>query len=361
MVSPKGFRKGLFLLPWRFMDLQAGADFLQAHGMNHVSLSVRDSQGLAFYQSDRMPRLWESQDDLLANAAKIFHGAGLTLHTSIASFADMFAAQEHPEWLAVRHDGTPARPGAAWDHWADSWYYHLCPLNPAVQERLLGIVTELARYDIDGVDLDFIRFPYQPVGETYKEGWFCYCDSCRSQYKAASGAELPQPGKSTPEEWTAWIEWRAEGLAQFIRRARAILSATGKRLHGYIAVYGAPTTGPDQVDLTKSKYGQDLKRLASAFDTVQPMLYHRFVEEPLYYTRQNLFWLKTLTYFIRQTGNSVWPTVQGQEPVGVGEFKGSLENAINGGAEGVLIYPGREWHMTPERWEAVGQILGRIE
>lgn len=356
------FRKGLFLLPWRFMDVPEAASFLADHGINHISLSARDSQGLAFYGSNVIPRPFESQEDILTQCADLFHARGMTLHASLAAFADMYGADQHPEWLTVRHDGVRAGPGSTWDHWADAWYYPLCPLNPEVQNRLLDVCREVAAYPVDGLDLDFIRFPYQPAGDEYQEGWFCYCDCCRSQYRAAMGAELPLPGVAAPEDWDRWITWRADGLASFVGRVREVVRAAGdKRLHAFIAVYGAPSTGRDQVALTRARYGQDLDKLRSVLDAIQPMIYHRFVQEPLYYTRHVLFWLKTMTYWARQTGNEVWPVVQGCDPIDPQEVQGALENAINGGADSILLYPGREWHLTPERWDAIGKVLSRVQ
>jgi uncharacterized lipoprotein YddW (UPF0748 family) len=40
------------------------------------------------------------------------------------------------------------------------WYTFLNPAHPAVIEHLVGIVEELLRYNVDGIHLDYIRYPY---------------------------------------------------------------------------------------------------------------------------------------------------------------------------------------------------------
>lgn len=356
----KAGRRGLFLLPWRYLDAGEAADYLHDRLVNHVSLSVKDSQGLALYPSEVVPRSWSGGADLLERVALAFTKKGIHTHASIACFADMAAAQEAPERLALRHDGTPAMPGVAWEHWADGFYYHLCPLQPETQDRLVAVVRELARYPIDGIDLDFIRFPYQPAGE-YDEGWFCYCDHCTQAYEAAFGTALPQPG-GPAEDWANFLDWRSSQLTAFIERLNDELKAidAAKRLHMYVAVYGSKRTGPEQLEATAARYGQHAAKLKTAVDAIQPMLYHRFSDEPLCYTRQNLFWIKTMTHWFRRDGPEVWPAVQGELPVTASDLGGALENAVNGGARSVLVYPGREWYMTQDRWDAIARVFRQL-
>ena len=59
----------------------------------------------------------------------------------------------HPEWFMVDSLGQRMRP-------TSGWYSFLNPALPDVRQHLAQIAAELSRYDIAGLHLDYIRFPY---------------------------------------------------------------------------------------------------------------------------------------------------------------------------------------------------------
>ena len=59
----------------------------------------------------------------------------------------------HPEWFMVDSTGTKMQP-------TGGWYSFLNPAHPDVRKHLIKIASELSRYDIAGLHLDYIRFPY---------------------------------------------------------------------------------------------------------------------------------------------------------------------------------------------------------
>ena len=77
----------------------------------------------------------------------------------------------HPDWFMVDSTGARMRPTSA-------WYSFLNPAHPQVRNHLAKIAAELTRYDIAGLHLDYIRFPYD------------YKDVAREIYKGASAAEI---------------------------------------------------------------------------------------------------------------------------------------------------------------------------
>ena len=60
---------------------------------------------------------------------------------------------DHRDWFMVDALGDVMQPTAG-------WYTFLNPAHPAVIEHLVGIVEELLSYDVDGIHLDYIRYPY---------------------------------------------------------------------------------------------------------------------------------------------------------------------------------------------------------
>jgi uncharacterized lipoprotein YddW (UPF0748 family) len=59
---------------------------------------------------------------------------------------------EHPDWFMVDSLRQKMLP-------TSGWYAFVNPVLPEVREHLRGLVSELCRYDVDGVHLDYIRYP----------------------------------------------------------------------------------------------------------------------------------------------------------------------------------------------------------
>lgn len=59
----------------------------------------------------------------------------------------------HPDWFMVDSLGQRMRP-------TSGWYSFLNPALPEVRQYLTQLAAELSRYDIAGLHLDYIRFPY---------------------------------------------------------------------------------------------------------------------------------------------------------------------------------------------------------
>ena len=77
----------------------------------------------------------------------------------------------HSDWFMVDSTGTKMKPTRA-------WYSFLNPAHPGVRSHLSQIAAELARYDIAGLHLDYIRFPYD------------YKDVAKEIYPTASAKEV---------------------------------------------------------------------------------------------------------------------------------------------------------------------------
>jgi uncharacterized lipoprotein YddW (UPF0748 family) len=70
----------------------------------------------------------------------------------------------HPDWFMVDSTGAKMRPTSA-------WYSFLNPAHQEVRRHLSQIAAELACYDLAGLHLDYIRFPYDyksVAGEIYR-------------------------------------------------------------------------------------------------------------------------------------------------------------------------------------------------
>ena len=84
--------------------------------------------------------------------------------------------EAHPDWIAVDAGGKPRR------HWASPEMWVTCALGPYNFEFMTAVHREImARYKVDGI---FIN--------RWAGSGMCYCEHCRTNFRAATGHELPR-------------------------------------------------------------------------------------------------------------------------------------------------------------------------
>ncbi len=113
----------------------------------------------------------------------------------------------HPEWFMVDALGQRMRP-------TSGWYTFLNPALPEVRQHLNQLASELARYDIAGLHLDYIRFPYD------------YKDVAPQLYPRASVAEIAKRSDFSYDRFSAaqvqqrykgnWGAFRRETVSQVV-------------------------------------------------------------------------------------------------------------------------------------------------
>ncbi len=350
--------RGVFYCPWRHEDFDETARMLHEHRVNVVSLQRVGNGwfGYAYYPSAIKPHALAAGEDLLADALRAFHGLGIAVRAHLAVGNDPAIAEAHPDWLAVRRDGVAARPPQAWE---STSYYHLCPARPEYQEYLLGVVAEIARgYPIDGIDLDYIRYPWTPAGP------YCYCDHCRSTYRDSAGTDpvVLEPGQAG---WEEWLDWRAARVTDLVRRIGETLRRERPRatLMAYIAAWYAETGERSEVAKIRERFGQDVAALAPHVDAYAPMLYHNYPHEP-FTTVHGVGWVGAMTRWIREAGGRpVWSATQ-VAPRDVDPITARLaaEASMTAGAQGVVLFPLGSIASSPgpEIWPEMDKVFGRL-
>lgn len=108
------------------------------------------------------------------------HEAGLEVHPYfVLCHAGLTKiARSRPDWWVQDADGRSD------PDWVD-------PAHPEVRDFLTRLVTDVVRYGVDGVHLDYIRYS--------EKARYCYCPRCRREFKAVSGVDpvdfiRPRPG-----------------------------------------------------------------------------------------------------------------------------------------------------------------------
>lgn len=226
-------------------------------GFNTLLVQVR-GRGDAYYLPTIEPRANElagkPEFDPLATVLSDAHAAGLKVHAWVAvnlisSAVSLPASRDHviyraPEWLMVPRElaaemkkidlRSPAYVGrlARWTraHAASVEGLYTSPLHPAAQDHVASVVGEIAaKYPVDGVHLDYVRFPndefdYSPAAMDQFKASILPDLSDRDKREAAAREALDPAAYPNlyPERWS---DFRRSRLTSLVIKLRAAVKA----------------------------------------------------------------------------------------------------------------------------------------
>lgn len=119
------------------------------------------------------------------------------------------AADAHPEWVMVDSDGNKMRHWAFPDVWVTCAY---SDYNFKFMPQILREIT--ANYDIDAI-----------FANRWQGHGICYCESCKTNFKAASGLDIPLKASVEDPSWMAWNEWRRQLLTRLVVEWDGVMKA----------------------------------------------------------------------------------------------------------------------------------------
>jgi len=188
--------------------------------------------------------------DFLATLIAEAHARHVQVHPVISPGYTVPLAGEiaqHPEWLITGMKG--------------EIYRNLNLANAGARRYVLDRVAEALQYDVDGIHLDYTRFP---VGQTYS-----YDRQTIDAFKQDVGEsplEVAHDGGSII--WCEWIKWNARQVTTLVRDIRTAVKQKDARLTLSAAVFPSPAISPVEI-------GQDWAAWARAglLDALCPMLY----------------------------------------------------------------------------------------
>lgn len=143
----------------------------------------------------------------------------------------------HPEWAAVeRSDVGKQGPQPST---MEPGYYWVDPAMPDVRDYIRSVFREMITdYDLDGLHLDYIRYP---VSLPY-ESSFSYSDYSRQAFRQEHGVD-PYSLKETDPEWEVFNAWREENITSFVESVRDIQRELKPELPLSAAVFADPVDG----------------------------------------------------------------------------------------------------------------------
>ncbi|MBD2343070.1 glycoside hydrolase family 10 protein [Anabaena subtropica] len=222
-------------------------DRLAQAGINTIFFETVNA-GYTIYPSKVAPqqnpliRGW----DPLASGVKLAHERGMELHAWVWTFAA--GNQRHNELLKI----SPDYPGpvlAAHPEWAN--YDHqgkmiplgqtkpfFDPANPELRQYLLKLYQEIiTQYKVDGLQLDYIRYPFQDpaAGRSYGYG-----KAARNQFQQLTGVDPMTISPSQTQLWQQWTAFRTQQVDSFVTQVSQMLRQQRRNLILSVAVFPLP-------------------------------------------------------------------------------------------------------------------------
>ena len=142
--------------------------------------------------------------DLLEEIIPIAHARGIRVLARIdPSCAPKELAEHYPQWFSRDADGNFREV---------SGHYVTCPNADYYHQRMVEVVTEmLTLYDADGIWNNQGKFAAWDTDT-------CYCDTCKSKFRAESGSDIPSAEDWENPIWRVFNEWRYRCIATWIQR-----------------------------------------------------------------------------------------------------------------------------------------------
>lgn len=246
-------------------DWERSIKELAAAGINMILPNLAWA-GVAHYNSKVLPQSnkFKQYGDQIAQCVEAAHKHDVEVHVWKITWNLEGAPKEFVEKLQnegrtqVSEKGEPI-----------NW---LCPSHPDnVRLELRSIMEIVQNYDVDGIHLDYIRYPGSHA---------CYCEGCKKRFTLATRQVIKDfPASVSPKTGKhaqAYIDWRVQQITRLVRLIHKRTKAIKPDIRISTAVFGGypscvTSIGQDWIAWAKAGY----------IDFVCPMNY---TEDSKYFT-----------------------------------------------------------------------------
>lgn len=131
--------------------------------------------------------------------------------------------ERYPTWANIQRSAlgqTEPQPSTL-----ESGHYFLDPANAEVRQFMLSLLKELMHYDVDGIQLDYIRYPasFPKDRFSYVATTWGYTGSARERFFERAGIDpAALSPDETPEQWDAWNTFKEEQVNSFVSQVHTL-------------------------------------------------------------------------------------------------------------------------------------------
>ena len=273
---------------------------------------------------------------------------GFKVYIAINTFGGKGAWKRYPDSRPVKASGRllGSEPGY-------KGYGGVCPTHPGWRTQRLKRIKDLVQQfggqeGIDGIWLDFIRYPGLWEVKEPRIPDACYCPRCLKKFQEDCHVKLSAALKGREAAlWIKkhypyqWMKWKKEQILSFVVSVKKILGPLK------LGLFLVPWTKGEKQNTISYRLAQDAFELSREADVISPMFYHKICNKPP-------SWVGHMArYYKEGAGCEVWPVVQSVD-CNKAEFGQVLKYAGQAGVDGVLIF---SWKgMREDLWTSIHQF-----
>ena len=289
------------------------------------------------------------EDPLLVAA---LHERGIKVFAEVALFAGVRYWARYPHSRPITSTGEPMAP--------EGWYCGVNPITPEIrQQNLERIRRVIERYNVDGVWLDFCRWPCRWERPKPKLIQTSFDPRTVEAFQRDQGISIPPALETIPEQarWILehhhedWTAWKCQQVTAFVQQVRAIIDQAPRKV--ILGLFSVPWQLSDFDGAIRHIIGQDYKALAPHVDVISPMVYHKLCGRDIPWIAEICAWAA------KETRRPVWPIIQAMddpETLSPQELHEAVRTALTAPAShGVIIFNLKA--LSPEKVQVVKEVF----
>lgn len=202
-------------------DVKHIVEYAHSLGINRLILSpYRDSYALYYTEVEHLTRHPDLRADMLQAYIDECHARGMQVYFMYCCFNTQNPSDAYPEDHYVNYFADKlliSKTGRNVAYFYDSPSYTLNPYDEEVRAWNLEIIREVCeKYDVDGIQLDYIRFPLPTYYSADRYEDHGYNDDITAAFMKKYGVDLnPKDMPVTHELWDEWCEFRCDIITSF--------------------------------------------------------------------------------------------------------------------------------------------------
>ncbi len=345
--QPQPLKNWAWMIPNRRMsddDYKALFALMNDCGIHAILPEIYNGHN-AYYNSTSHP----VEYDWLGQILPLAKAAGLEVHGWMWSMPcnDPAIRAQHPDWFAVNGLGESAGEKPAYVN----YYRFLCPNRAGAQEFIQTTVREIAAIsEIDGIHLDYIRFPDVILAEAlqpkynivqdreYPQYDYCYCQVCREKFKSQTG--IDPLDMSDPGQNQEWIQFRYDSINNLVKN---ILAPEARKKNKKVTAAVFPNW-----QMVRQQWS------TWQLDAVLPMLYNSFYNAGPAWIQEHT--QKGKASLSPQTRLHSGLFVPGMSP---DDLTNAIKAAWAGNADGYALF--NAGSLNDEHWKAIKKLNSEIK
>ncbi|KKU49352.1 MAG: hypothetical protein UX79_C0003G0026 [candidate division WWE3 bacterium GW2011_GWB1_47_11] len=284
----------------------------------------------------------------VTNMRKVLDGA--EIYAEVGIFVGQALIDKYPDAKPVEAFGKAT---------AKDWYVGVCPTHPGVRKDVLEKIKSLTKLGVDGIWLDFIRYPSKWEEPRPYILDTCYCPRCMSLFEEFIGEKLVAANLEElallidGSYYHEWLQFKAGQITSLVKETRKLIDESGKKIT--LGLFAVPWRENEYGAGIKRIVAQDFGALAELVDVFSPMLYHKMCGK-------DVAWIKEMVAYFWHVNKQFLPLIQTESRVAeitAHEFEQALCNASASPSMGVCVFFLEDLLKQPEKSNIVKDYFAK--